>query len=181
MDSTKFYITFLILISVLFSCKNKAPETEVKPPEYTKPGYTITESNSIHTPIQFTDITKEAGIDFIHETGAFGKKWMPETMGSGGGFLDYNNDGLPDIFLVNSSEWTGRETKKKQHTPKLYQNLGKRSRRPSRSTSTQAALVDQAGVRLGSSLLPKTPACAVTSLNFPLSFRSSLLSPTAVK
>ncbi|TDI92529.1 MAG: CRTAC1 family protein [Caldithrix sp.] len=124
MNSNKSYITLLISLIVLIACKKNENQAEQKPPEYTKPGYTITESNSIHTPIQFIDITEDAGLDFIHQTGAFGKKWMPETMGSGGGFLDYNNDGLPDIFLVNSSEWPGHETNKKQHTPKLYRNLG---------------------------------------------------------
>jgi len=118
------YVVLIVFTSCFLACQNDKPKSEQKPPEYTKPSYTITETNSSHIPIQFTDITKDAGIDFIHETGAFGKKWMPETMGSGGGFLDYDNDGLPDIFLVNSSEWPGHETNKKQHTPKLYRNLG---------------------------------------------------------
>ena len=118
------YVVLIVFTFCFLTCKKDEPKSEAKPPEYTKPRYTITESNSIHTSLHFTDITKEAGIDFIHETGAFGKKWMPETMGSGGGFLDYDNDGLPDIFLVNSSKWPGHETNKKQHTPKLYRNLG---------------------------------------------------------
>jgi len=118
------YVVLIVFTFCFLACQNNKPKTEQKPPEYTKPSYTITETNSSHIPIQFTDITKDAGIDFIHETGAFGKKWMPETMGSGGGFLDYDNDGLPDIFLVNSSKWPGHETNKKQHTPKLYRNLG---------------------------------------------------------
>ena len=118
------YVVLIVFTFCFLTCKKDEPKSEAKPPEYTKPRYTITESNSIQTSLHFTDITKEAGIDFIHETGAFGKKWMPETMGSGGGFLDYDNDGLPDIFLVNSSEWPGHETNKKQHTPKLYRNLG---------------------------------------------------------
>ncbi|MCH7677151.1 CRTAC1 family protein [candidate division KSB1 bacterium] len=118
------YVVLIVFTFCFLTCKKDDPKSEAKPPEYTEPRYTITESNSIHTSLHFTDITKEAGIDFIHETGAFGKKWMPETMGSGGGFLDYDNDGLPDIFLVNSSKWPGHETNKKQHTPKLYRNLG---------------------------------------------------------
>ncbi|HJS99017.1 MAG TPA: hypothetical protein VJ756_07995, partial [Terriglobales bacterium] len=49
--------------------------------------------------IHFTDITQRAGIHFVHNNGAFGKKWLPETMGSGCAFIDYDNDGWPDILL----------------------------------------------------------------------------------
>jgi hypothetical protein len=58
-------------------------------------------TDSAKSEIQFTDITKSSGIDFIHESGAFGLKWMPETMGSGAGFFDYDNDARPDLFVVN--------------------------------------------------------------------------------
>jgi enediyne biosynthesis protein E4 len=44
-------------------------------------------------PLEFTDITAQAGIHFKHNTGAFGKKYLPETMGSGVCFIDYDNDG----------------------------------------------------------------------------------------
>lgn len=51
--------------------------------------------------VGFTDVTAEAGLrGFRHVTGAFGEKWFPETMGSGGGFLDYDGDGLLDVVLV---------------------------------------------------------------------------------
>ena len=51
--------------------------------------------------IKFTDITVSAGLaDFRHETGAVGDKWFPESMGSGGGFIDYNGDGWEDILLT---------------------------------------------------------------------------------
>ena len=70
---------------------------------------------------QFTDITREAGITFIHNNGAFGKKYLPETMGSGCAFIDYNNDGWQDIFLVNGMDWENQKTGKSQ-TPALYKN-----------------------------------------------------------
>ncbi len=71
--------------------------------------------------IKFTDITQAAGIDFIHNTGAFGQKYLPETMGSGCAFIDYNNDGWQDILLVNGKDWEGKSTQKRQ-TMALYRN-----------------------------------------------------------
>lgn len=74
------------------------------------------------TPLpQFTEITQAAGIDFVHNTGAFGKKYLPETMGSGCAFLDYDTDGWQDILLVNGKDWDGTETGKRQ-TMALYRN-----------------------------------------------------------
>jgi hypothetical protein len=57
--------------------------------------------------IQFRDITAQAGIHFVHNNGAFGKKYLPETMGPGCAFIDYDNDGWPDIVLVNGENWPG--------------------------------------------------------------------------
>jgi enediyne biosynthesis protein E4 len=59
-------------------------------------------------PIQFADGTARAGIHFRHNSGAFGKKYLPETMGSGCAFLDYDRDGWLDAFLVNATNWPGR-------------------------------------------------------------------------
>ena len=57
--------------------------------------------------IAFSDITAQAGIRFTHNNGAFGKKWLPETMGPGCAFIDYDNDGWPDILLVNGTDFPG--------------------------------------------------------------------------
>ena len=70
--------------------------------------------------IQFRDVTQQAGIKFVHNNGAFGKKFLPETMGPGVAFIDYDNDGWPDIFLVNGMDWPGHI--QKRSTPKLYHN-----------------------------------------------------------
>ena len=70
---------------------------------------------------EFVEITKAAGIDFVHNTGAFGKKYLPETMGSGCAFIDYNNDGWSDIVLLTCKDWTGYPTGKRQ-TMALYRN-----------------------------------------------------------
>jgi len=73
--------------------------------------------------IPFTDITAAAGIDFVHVNGAYGDKLIPETMGSGLAFIDYDNDGDPDLYLVNSTYWPdkaeGRTT-----SGRLYRNDG---------------------------------------------------------
>ena len=82
---------------------------------------------------QFTDITHAAGIDFIHNTGAYGEKYLPETMGSGCAFLDYDTDGWQDIILVNGRDWEGNSKAKaippvpgkrhqKRQTMALYRN-----------------------------------------------------------
>jgi hypothetical protein len=71
-------------------------------------------------PIQFVDVTAPAGIHFKHNSGAFGKKYLPETMGSGVCFIDTDNDGWPDIFFVNSMDWPEHKTTKSY--PALYHN-----------------------------------------------------------
>jgi hypothetical protein len=71
-------------------------------------------------PIAFTDVTEQAGIRFKHNSGAFGAKYLPETMGSGVCIIDYDNDGWPDIFFVNSMDWPGHE--RRQSYPALYHN-----------------------------------------------------------
>src|SRR3981189_3387664 len=68
--------------------------------------------------VQFRDVTQQAGIHFVHNNGAFGKKFLPETMGPGVAFIDYDNDGWPDIFLVNGMDWPGHV--QKHSRPQLY-------------------------------------------------------------
>ena len=73
--------------------------------------------------IHFSDITAKAGIKFTHNNGAFGKKWLPETMGPGCAFIDYDNDGYPDILLINGTDFPGH-SRAGATTPKLYHNNG---------------------------------------------------------
>lgn len=73
--------------------------------------------------VSFVDVTDSAGINFKHDNGAFGKKYMPETMGAGCAFWDYNNDNRQDVFLVNSMHWP--EATEGQAPPcALYENRG---------------------------------------------------------
>jgi enediyne biosynthesis protein E4 len=72
-------------------------------------------------PIEFTDVTSQSGIHFKHNSGAFGKKYLPETMGGGVCFLDYDNDGWQDILLINSMDWPGHKSSVKSFSA-LYHN-----------------------------------------------------------
>jgi hypothetical protein len=75
---------------------------------------------------RFTDITKTSGIDFVHNSGAYGGKLLPETMGSGVAFFDFDNDGRQDLLFVNSTYWPWHSPEgKKPTTPVLYHNDGK--------------------------------------------------------
>ncbi len=123
-------------------CKKSAPEQSTLPriderhppsaPVKTPEATSATEVSSIESPtqaanaarpsgpIEFTDVTAQAGIHFKHNTGAFGKKYLPETMGSGVCFIDYDNDGWQDILFVNSMDWP--EHKSGSSYPALYHN-----------------------------------------------------------
>jgi len=70
--------------------------------------------------VTFVDVTEQAHILFTHNNGAFGKKYLPETMGSGGLFLDVDGDGWQDILLINSKNWPGRPGTRS--LPALYRN-----------------------------------------------------------
>jgi hypothetical protein len=69
---------------------------------------------------RFVDVTSSAGIQFQHNSGAFGGKFLPETLGSGCAFLDYDSDGWQDILLINGTDWPGH--KQKRSTLRLYHN-----------------------------------------------------------
>jgi len=73
-------------------------------------------------PGHFVDVTRQAGVRFVHNTGAFGKKYLPETMGAGCAFIDYDNDGKPDVLLINGKDFPGRV--RKRTTLRLYHNNG---------------------------------------------------------
>jgi hypothetical protein len=68
---------------------------------------------------RFTDVSAAAGIRFTHNAGKAGKKWLPETMGSGCAFLDLDGDGWADILLLNGRDWTPRGRKS---VAALYRN-----------------------------------------------------------
>jgi hypothetical protein len=73
-------------------------------------------------PIAFTDVTASSGIAFRHTSGAFGKKYLPETMGAGVVVIDVDNDGRQDLYFANGKAWPGRPPARA--LPALYRNAG---------------------------------------------------------
>ena len=70
--------------------------------------------------LRLADVTAAAGLQFRHNSGAFGGKLLPETMGAGCAFLDYDADGWQDVLLVNGMDWPGH--KRERSTLRLYRN-----------------------------------------------------------
>lgn len=108
----------------LSSCGKEETPKKQEVREYARAAYTTEAKNATASGVKFTDVTQPSGIAFVHHTGAFGKKWMPETIGSGGGFFDYDNDGRADIFLVNGADWPGQPATSPAPTCKLFRNRG---------------------------------------------------------
>jgi hypothetical protein len=74
--------------------------------------------------VAFADVTREAGIGFVHFNGATGAKLLPETMGGGGAFFDLDRDGDADLLLVNGTSWPGDPKRPHSPTVSLYRNDG---------------------------------------------------------
>src|SRR6266498_1721666 len=109
--------TVLLAISLLVACKEKnaspPPERNASSqpsatpqPALPEPTATAPTPPRPSGPIQFTDVTEQAGIHFQHNSGAFGQKYLPETMGNGACFLDYDDDGKLDLFVAHYVEWS---------------------------------------------------------------------------
>jgi hypothetical protein len=76
--------------------------------------------------LRFTDVTANNGIGFIHSNGAYGDKLLPETMGGGVAFFDFDNDHAPDLLFINSCDWPWKAlAHAKPPTMALYHNDGK--------------------------------------------------------
>ncbi len=136
--SLRYLFSLLLLASLMAGCKHKTSEKasqsssrassasrEASPSSSATPTSNSrlparAEAARPSGPIEFVDVTARAGIFFKHNTGAFGKKYLPETMGSGVCIIDYDNDGWPDIFFVNSMDWPEHQTGKSY--PALYHN-----------------------------------------------------------
>src|SRR5262249_41879922 len=53
--------------------------------------------------VTFVDVASAAGIRFRHDNAATAEKYLIETMGAGCGWIDYDQNGLFDLYLVNSA------------------------------------------------------------------------------
>ncbi|MBC7336911.1 MAG: VCBS repeat-containing protein, partial [Clostridia bacterium] len=73
----------------------------------------------------FHDVTEKTGVDYIHVSGAYGEKLLPETMGGGCAAFDYDNDGLCDILFVSGMPWPWKPVPAPYRgSLRLYKNLG---------------------------------------------------------
>lgn len=112
-------IAVIVVGWLLISGGEEAPEEtivrDVVAPEV------LDQSSASMPSVSFTDITATAGIRFTQSNGAKGDKFLPETMGSGAAFFDYDNDGDSDLLFVNAHDWSGPNP---AQTLALYANDG---------------------------------------------------------
>jgi enediyne biosynthesis protein E4 len=122
--SASLIVLALMIGAGVYWIMNQRPQavvskTEYEPPKPPKP-------LMVEIPnMPFKDITASAGIHFSHDSGATGEKLLPETMGGGCAFLDYDNDGDQDIIFVNSCHWPWDDALvNPPPTQSLYRNDG---------------------------------------------------------
>ena len=120
---------------------------------------------------RLVDVTTAAGLDFRHNSGAYGGRLLPETLGGGCAFLDYDNDGWQDILLVSGMDWPGHS--KRRSTPRLYKN----NRNGTFSDVTRAAGLDVElygmGVAVGDSNNDGFPDILITCVGQNRLFRNT--------
>src|SRR3989475_9694621 len=109
-------------ISFLLEPRSPAPQTQIT--QFDTPVSRELPAHQIPVP-RFADITKQAGVTFVHNNGAYGEKLLPETMGGGVAFFDFDNDGHQDLLFINSTYWPWKiPAGAKLPTMALYHNDG---------------------------------------------------------
>src|SRR5262249_28277925 len=96
--SQRLTVAALVVVLLIAGCTRRArPVSPVTPPVAAPAASGLARFPTV----RFTDVSQRAGIRFRHTHGGFGKKYMPEAMGPGCAFLDFDNDGWLDILLLN--------------------------------------------------------------------------------
>lgn len=103
-------------------------------------------------PLRFEDVTADSGVEFVHDSGRSGAKHLPETMGAGVAWLDFDGDGWLDLFLVQSGAFPPEVTEHVGHGHRLFRGLG-----PARQKSTSTEAVDHPQFVDVSDTLPALP------------------------
>jgi hypothetical protein len=117
-------VLVLVGVGVAYWLTRPEPAPQVKETQLAQ--VAVREASKLEIPaVAFTDITADAGLRFVHENGAAGEKLLPETMGGGCAFFDFDGDGDQDILLVNSQRWPwDARPKTEPATAALYRNDG---------------------------------------------------------
>src|ERR1700687_2640009 len=114
------HATFLILVLIVLGRGKVACAQGVAPGGTAVPARPLPPGMKAPT-VDYEDIAVQAGLTGVEVSGAdHGKQYIPESTGTGVAILDYDNDGLPDILLVNG----GRLGEGEQPKAFLYHNLG---------------------------------------------------------
>src|SRR5262245_20010431 len=72
--------------------------------------------------IRFSDVAVQAKLDFQHVSGSLEKKYLPETFSGGAAWIDYDQDGWPDLYFVNGGKWEELLAGKRTVSNALYKN-----------------------------------------------------------
>ncbi len=116
----------LCVLLVVPTCGNPDATEPVTPPTYTRsyPEAAPTDSEHPMNALSYVDVTEAAGIRWSHTNGAYGDKLLPETMGAGCAFFDYDQDGDPDLLLLDGDTWPGHDKEGPTYGTRLFSNEG---------------------------------------------------------